>query len=86
MVSKVYPWLSHKIESVPAKWGNPISLIMTIFLALNIFVSTTMMIRRYQRINNQEAQTPLEDFYDFYFTDERILKLYPNLEFLKSTK
>lgn len=86
MVSKGYPWLSHKIESVPLKWGKPISLLMTIFLALNIFVSTTMMIRRSQRINNQEPQTLLGEFYDFYFTDERILQLYPNLEFLKSTK
>lgn len=85
MVGKVYPWLSSKIEAVPQRLGILISNMMVVFLIINIFVSGSMLIRRYQRSLSVDPITPLGELYDNYFTDQRIIELYPNLKFLDST-
>lgn len=78
-IRKIYPFLSSLIEILPYK--KIIIKILVIFMAVNIFISWTAIIRQNLRKNNLPPFTFLGELYDKYYTDEFMEKYFPNMNF-----
>ena len=76
----IYPWLSKKIENIPRNIGKPILVVFVVFLSLDMFISFTAVIRQSLRREGYPAYTYLDEFYDKFYTDERLKKVYPNMK------
>jgi uncharacterized membrane protein len=86
MVAKGYPIIAGVVDSFEIKKLKIISNLILVILAVNVFISASVLIRRNLRILGYEPFTPLGQIYDRYFPDEVIMELYPNMELLNSTK
>ena len=75
----VYPFLSKWIEKIPYKQGIAFTKILVIFMALNITISWTALIRQNLRHHDVNPITPIGEFYDDYYSDEFLIQYYPNI-------
>ncbi len=82
MVKGVYPIFSRLIERFPHRIGLAVTWFFIVFLSLNMFVSYSALIRQGLRVRGVEPFTPLGEFYDDYYTDEKISELFPNMQLL----
>lgn len=80
-IKKVYPFLSCLIEKIPYSIGNIVIKILVVFMAIDIFISWTAIIRQNLRHNNIKPITFLGEIYDKYYTDEFMEKYFPNMNF-----
>ncbi len=80
-----YPYLSNLIDSIPTRIAKPATFIFSLFLIFNLIFSATIMLRRTLRVSGVAAFTPIGEFFDVYYNDQEIKRLFPNLEFIDST-
>lgn len=78
-VKVIYPFISKYIERLPIRPGNMITKILIVFMALNMFVTFSMLIRFNLRSNGFEPLTPLGELYDNVFNDDVVYKLFPDM-------
>lgn len=79
-VKIIFPFLSKLIEMSPLKLMTVITVIFTVFMSLNMFVSWTALLRQSFRRQGYEPLTPIDEFYDKYYTDEFLKQYFPNTE------
>lgn len=80
-VKSLYPRISRLTLKLPNKPGKIITLILTLFLAINAAVSVTATYRWNQRRQGKEAETPFWEFVDQRFPDERMEDIFANMKF-----
>ena len=68
------------MENIPYNIGKPILVVFVVFLSLDMFISFTAVIRQSLRREGYPAYTYLDEFYDKFYTDERLKKVYPNMK------
>ncbi len=73
-----YPRISGVIEKIPKKWGVLVTNLLIAFMAVNIMVSCTALIRYEQRDNGIVAEAQWQKIMDDRFPDDRMEKIYPN--------
>lgn len=78
-IKKVYPFLSNKIENVPIKLAQRLTCICVVFLIFDMSLSAGALIRGYQRQQDIPAQTSIAKFLDERYSDEVLMKRYPNM-------
>lgn len=79
LVKFLYPLVSDLIERIPVKIGDVIFAGMAIFMALDMLLSWTVLIRQTLRHNDIPPFTPIGEFYDSYYNDERLEHYFPNM-------
>ena len=79
LVKLVYPVLSSLIERIPVDVGNTLFVVLVVFMALDMLVSWTAIIRQTLRHNHVPAFTPVGEFYDEYYSDEYLRHYFPNM-------
>lgn len=79
LVKVIYPWISKWIEMIPERIGNAIYITLIVFMALNMLISWTAIIRQTLRHNNVSPFTPLGRFYDECYDDEYLERYFPNM-------
>lgn len=80
LVRVIYPWISGMIEKIPGRVGNAVYVALVVFMALDMLVSWTAIIRQTLRHNNVPPFTPIGRFYDDCYTDEYLEHYFPNME------
>lgn len=75
----LYPKFSNWIEHISVKSGKIITLVLVIFMCVNMAVSSLALIRSTQREHGIEAETVWQSVMDERFSDERLAKIYPNM-------
>lgn len=75
----LYPKISKTIENAPYKLMKCITIFLIVFLSLDMFVSWTALIRQNLRRNGFEPFTPVGEFYDKVYTDEKMKEYFPNM-------
>lgn len=83
LVVIVYPYLSDSIEKFPPRFGKYFSNFMIIVITLNMLITYSMLIRQGTRAEGIPPKTKVGEIYDDIFTDEYIVKLFPNMELQK---
>lgn len=79
----IYPYLSNLIEKIPYEIGTKITRILIVIICIDMFLSFGAVIRQNLRRNDIKPYTPLGNFYDKVYTDERLKKAYPNMKVKK---
>ncbi len=74
----IYPLLSKFIESIPKKVAIPITWLAIMFMVFNIIITVFSSVRQYERRRNIPAKNSIDEFYDKYFPDEKLDKIYEN--------
>lgn len=77
----IYPVLSRWIEKIPKRFGTVLFNILIVFMLINMAVSSLALSRYTERHTTDTPETeisPLDDFLDRHFDDERIERIYPN--------
>lgn len=75
----LYPRLSGLIERIPRKVGRVLTVVLVVFMACNILISSLALARYQQRqINPNTPGNAISDFLDEHFPNERMEHIYPN--------
>ena len=81
-VKDMYPVLSRAIQKIPKKIGKPLTIGVTIFMAVDILLSSGAVYRQSERINRIPATNPVQTFFDTWFPDEFLEIIYPHMEYV----
>ena len=76
----IFPRLSRIIEKIPAKKGKILTLILLVYMVLNMTISGLAALRQKQRHENIPANSWLSSTLDKLYPDEFLEKFYPNLQ------
>ena len=85
-VKDLYPMLSRFIQKIPKKVGKPLTIALTLFMVMDIAVSSAAVYRQSERINHVPATNPVQTFLDTYFPDEYLQTIYPHMEYVGKPK
>lgn len=75
----IYPIVSNLIEKIPYKFGIIFTKVLVVFMIVNMIVSWTAIVRQSFRRNNVGPFTFVGRFCDKYYTDEYLVKYFPNM-------
>ena len=82
-IKSIYPRMSVWILKIPNKIGKILVWILLVFMIFNSVVSALAVYRWSERIEGKEASNRVEILLDERLPDERMQRIYPNMEFLK---
>lgn len=81
-VKDLYPVLSRSIQKIPKKVGKPLTIGVSIFMAVDMALSAGAVYRQSERINDIPATNAVQTFFDTYFPDEFLEIIYPHMEYV----
>lgn len=73
-----YPKISHFVDTLLKRTGQWLTILLAVFMILNIFVSVLALIRYDTRGKGDEAVSRWEQLMDNYFDDAKMERIYPN--------
>lgn len=82
-VKDIYPRLSGLIERILNKIGKTSTWLLTVFMIFNMAISAFALVRAMERKYQIPAENKIEVFLDKYYTDERIMQVYPKIKFIE---
>lgn len=80
-IKRIYPLMAKFILKLPNRAGKIVTWVALIFFIFNGLVSAVAMYRWTQRIDSLPAKSPFWEFVDERFPDERMERIYANMEF-----
>lgn len=83
-IKDLYPRMAKWILKIPNGMGKGITWLLTIFFLFNILVSGVALFRWSQRTEGIEPSNGFWEWVDERFPDERMEKVYANMEFTNS--
>ena len=84
-IKSIYPRFSVWVLKIPNRIGKILVWILLVFMIFNSIVSALAVYRWSERIDGKEASNTIERVLDERFTDERMERIYPNMEFQSET-
>ena len=79
LVTKIYPFLSKLIESIPYNLGELIYKVLLVIISIDMIISFSACIRMGLRHNGVEPLTPIGKILYTVYNDERMRKSYTNM-------
>jgi uncharacterized membrane protein len=79
IIKLVYPILSSWIECMPVGFSKVISILLSIFLGIDMLITGTVLLRQGQRLQGNEASTVVGEIIDQVYSDEYLAKIFPNM-------
>lgn len=80
-IKDIYPRAAKLILRIPNKWGRIITVSIAVFLAFDAAVTAVALARWSMRIKGDPASNALAEFVDERFPDERMERIFANMEF-----
>lgn len=80
LVKLIYPLLSKQIEKIPYKIGQPIFIVLLIFIIFNMVISYSAFGRMVLRNKNEEPITIIGKYIDTKYDDAFMYKKFPILK------
>lgn len=74
----IYPILSNLIEKIPINIGNVLTLILIVFMIINIIISIIACLRQSERSLGKDPSNKVEVFLDKHYPDERLNRIFEN--------
>ncbi len=85
-IKEIYPRMAKWILKIPNKTGKIITVALSCFLLLNSIVSLIAVTRWSQRVEGDAPQNAFWQFIDERFPDERMERIYANMDFSDNVK
>lgn len=83
-IKDIYPRAAKLILKIPNSAGRKITIFVAVFLAVNAAVTAVALARWSLRIEGKTAQNAFTEFIDERFPDERMERIFANMEFGKT--
>jgi len=83
-IRNTYPFFSKYIEKIPDKIGKILAIVIVVFILLDCLLSLGATVRQKERRNGILASNAIESFYDAYYTDEKLSKIYTEIKIVDS--
>jgi len=80
-IKDLYPRMARLILKIPNRVGKPLTWMLTVFMILNTLLTGCCMFRWMERRNGQSAENWMEEHLDQYYPNERMEKIFSNLQF-----
>lgn len=80
-IKSVYPRFSVWVMKIPNSIGKTLVWLLLVFMIFNSVVSAVAVFRWSERVEGKAPGNAFESFIDKRFTDERMQRIYPNMEF-----
>ena len=74
----VYPPMSRFIESLPRRFGKVMTWCLVVFMAANVVVSASALVRQATRAEGLPAANSVEVWLDTHYDDATLKRIYPN--------
>ncbi|MEG0769513.1 MAG: putative ABC transporter permease [Ruthenibacterium sp.] len=82
-IRNLYPYLSERIERIPNKIGKTLTVIIAVFMGVNILLSAAAVTRQSARKQGEPPLTILGECLDRWYPDEFLAKVYTSMEFVE---
>lgn len=82
-IEVIYPAISSMIEMIRAKEGRVLSWLMVVFMAGNLALSATAVVRWTERVEGIPAQSQIDEFIDDNYPNETLQQIYPSMMFME---
>lgn len=79
LIKVIYPLVSHWIEMIPVQTGEILFACLLVFMAFDMLISWSAVVRRMLRHSDVPAITPMGEFLDEHYSDEYLERFYPNM-------
>ena len=83
-IKNIYPRMAKAILKIPGRMGKIITWVLVVFFVFNAIVSSVAMFRWSQRARGIKPSCPFWEFVDERFPNERMERVYANMEFSKT--
>lgn len=80
-IKKIYPLMSKWILKIPNKAGKIVTWVLTVFFVLNSVVTLVATDRWVERLHDREADNVIDRVMDARFPNERMERIFANMEF-----
>ena len=80
-IKVIYPRVSNWILKIPNNVGKKLTWVFLIFMILNSAASGLAVYRWSERVNDIPAKTSIAEVLDYWYPNEKLEKIYPNLVF-----
>jgi uncharacterized membrane protein len=81
-INYFYPFMIRQIRKIPNAVAKPLTWVLLIFMLLNIFLSALGVWRWSERLQQEPAQSAVDEYFDEYFPNSKMQKFYPNMKFV----
>lgn len=82
-IKTIYPVMANWILKIPNKIGQTLTGLLLFFMIFNSIMSGITVYRWYERDRGVQASNVLDTYIDTHYPDQRMQKIYANLEFKK---
>lgn len=82
-IKVLMPVSAKYIAMIPQNISVILTIFMTAFIIIDIIISSMAVQRRVERHNNISPINSVESFFDEYYSDNKLKKIYPNMVVLK---
>ena len=80
-IKDLYPRMAQLILKLPNKLGKILTVAVTVFLIFDSLVSLAAVARWAERVHGQPASSAVETLLDERFPNDRMEKIYANMDF-----
>lgn len=84
VIKHLYPKLIKLINKIKEEYRLVITITISIFLLIDILISSLACIRYYERLKSTPPRNNLDILMDKYYPNERLIKIYPNIKDAKT--
>ncbi len=85
-IKSVYPRMAKWILKIPDKPGKIVTGVLVVFFTFNAVISAASIYRWSERIEGKPAENAVEEFFDARFPNERMERVYANMEFSSESR
>lgn len=82
-IKRIYPLMAKGILQLPDRAGKILTWVLTVFFVFNAFMTVASMTRWTQRMEGVAPSNGFEAFIDERFPDERMERVFANMEFVE---
>ena len=81
LMKLIYPLFEKLLRKIPYRFGQPVYILLLVFMAVNLFLTYGSMGRQSIRATGQPPATFIGEFFDNVFTDEWLQERFPAIDF-----
>lgn len=80
-IKDLYPRMAKAILRIPNRVGKPLTIALAVFMVFNTLMTGISVLRWAERRSGVEPGNAVEAYFDAHYPDERMQKIFSNLEF-----
>ena len=81
LMKLIYPLIDKALRRIPYRWGQPVFIILLVFMIIDLFLTYGSLGRQALRAAGKPAYTFIGAFFDKFYPDEWLMARFPAITF-----